>query len=534
MRKTLLLLAATLAALALSAQPTSRLHRQAAPAPRTQAAQKLMPLRASHTFPDIPRSENAIYDPQGTPKYYIATYTYQDAFTDPTVYTCGKMEIRESQDGDSLYVNGFAPGWNYEETGSPESWIAMTRNGNDITLKGGQVLVKNDLTSNYLQIVHLNADGTVATFEDEMHFTIDEEGTIRQNDEQDILIVYKDGATLDEAGTFAFLESWTLEDLGELPDYQFPESATPEAYVMRYADSYTQTESMRRVNACFDGNDFYIQGLSISSEEDIFKGTVSGNTVTIPANQILKNVAWYWWRLAEATLDASSDELILNQSIVFTIGDDGRTLTMTPQSDYLVEVDYRITTAQKAWNRLSLTPQEADKPAKPAAPSFMALDYYNKDLQIAHVVIPNTDTEGNYINESKLAYRFYIDGELFTFTPGDYDVETSMTDIPYDYANNTDIYNNTTYRSIFFRNLDGKKTIELESVYTVDGVATCSDRVTKNLVSGIAQTPADKQPIEVRHTDLQGRRIAIPAQGTLTLRTTTWSDGTVSTEKIIN
>lgn len=522
-----------LTAWAMNAQPSVRLHKPSAPTSRTQTAKKLMPLRASHTFPDIPRSENAIYDPQGTPKHYIATYTYQDAFTDPTTYTCGKMEIREANGGDSLYVNGFAPGWNYEDADSPESWIAMTRNGDDITLKGGQVLVKNDLTANYLQIVHLNADGTVATFEDEMHFTIDAQGTIRQNNAEDILIVFKDGATLDEAGTFAFLENWTLENLGELPSYSFPASATPQPYVMRYTDSQTQTETMRRVSACFDGEDFYLQGLSISSQEDIFKGTISGNTVTIPANQVLKNVSWYWWRLAEATLDAASDQLVLNQNIVFTLGEDGRTLTMQPQSDYLIEVDYRITSLQKACNGVSLLPVADDKPAKPAAPSFMALDYYNKDLQIAHVVIPNTDTEGNYINEEKLAYRFYIDGELFTFKPGDYDVESSMTDIPYSYANNTDIYNNTTYRSIFFRNLDGKKKIEIESVYTVDGVATPSDRVVKNLVSGIGETHAGKQPKEIRYTDLQGRRIVSPAKGTLSLRTVTWTDGTTSTEKVL-
>ena len=149
---------------------------------------------------------------------------------------------------------------------------------------------------------------------------------------------------------------------------------------------------------------------------------------------------------------------------------------------------------------------------------------------MAYINVPSCDVDGNYINPDLLSYRIYFDGVLHEFSPEAYPgITESMTDVPYNFTDYSEIYCNGDLHTIFFH-IDSWTTLEVESVYTVDGVTNVSEKASYAAVDapGIL-----REPVSVTYTDLLGRRLDAPAPGSLVIRTTTWSDGTVSTGKTV-
>lgn len=484
------------------------------------------PVSAAKKSIDVPRDDEPVYDPEGTDELYIMKYVDSNGFMDVT-YTNGKVTMRTAADGKTVWFNGLTPGGNRESKGEKESWLKGERNGNDITIKAGQVLVKNDAHTLYLQVAHLNDYGEVTEFETETHFTVGEDGSIAQADSDDWLVIYKDSEEDGYFSSFGLFNGMSMQPIGELTRWEFPEGSNPQTYTLKGNDLQNGYIT-RLVKVAFVGDKCYISGLAKSSLDEVYEGTYRNDTVTIAAGQIVKDADLFYFRIMPAIF-ADDGDADLQQDFVFEVSKDKHTLTLAPSEVALCETNYAVETLVSAMKEVSLSYYAGDVAAKPATPEFLTYDEQNTAF---YVNIPATDVDGNYINADKLTYRFYVDGAPFTFTPDTYvKLTESMTDIPYNFADNYDFYSNPGYKVVCFYNLDANY-VELESTYTVDGVATSSDRARYTLVEdGISAASASKTVKATTYANLLGQRVARPAAGSIVLKTVEYTDGTKATVK---
>ena len=109
-----------------------------------------------------------------------------------------------------------------------------------------------------------------------------------------------------------------------------------------------------------------------------------------------------------------------------------------------------------------------------------------------------------------------------------------MTEIPYGY-NGYDFYLRRVY---FYRTNTGDNPmfewrIGIQLHYTVEGVRNSSDIVYLEVYprSAVGEINSGKQVTAVHYYDVAGREMASPSG--LTIKVTTYSDGTTSTAKVV-
>ena len=525
MKKFLLLLGFVLATVSAGAQtlPTASLDGGA----RNGRVLKALPHGAIHRL-GVPKGDKPLYDPEGAEEQYIMSYTDNNGFG-YTDYTNGKVYVRKSADGSTWYFNGLTPGGNRSYKGAPESWLVGTRQGDEIVIKAGQMLVQNQAKTLYFEVVHADDKGEITSFADEMRLTVGADGELTASSD-DILSIYEDAETEDEAGFFGFFYRLNLKPMGELVRYAFPEGVTPQTYVLSGSDFYGK--SARFVKVAISGRDFFISGLSSLSPDEVYQGTVSDGMVSIPSFQIVKDADLFYYRIVPVTTDDDYNPTML-RSIDFMLSDDNyHTFTLNPMGAYLCEATYDLQSFASSLHNVTIKYYDGDKPATPATPQVVDWDS-NNDALVFNV--PCTDADGNYINPDKLAYRVYIDGQRYTFTPSDYErIATDMSELPYNYTDNFDIVSNNSQKTIYFHNITGKL-IQIRSVYTVDGVTNVSGTAsysfdpTAGIYSGAASTRVDHS----EYTTLQGVRVAGPLPGAVTLRTDVMADGSRRTVKVV-
>ena len=152
-----------------------------------------------------------------------------------------------------------------------------------------------------------------------------------------------------------------------------------------------------------------------------------------------------------------------------------------------------------------------------------SLSYYSADF--------------NYLDPSHLYYNLYIDGEVQTFSPDDYqNVDTEMTDVPYSFYDQYEFYKyDENARTIYFYK-EVKEKIGMEAFY-IDGDTRLGSGVAEYYPygdpTGVKMTDANvKQIKSVEFYDLSGRKVSNPTKG-IYLRTVTYSDGTKASRKIV-
>ena len=148
------------------------------------------------------------------------------------------------------------------------------------------------------------------------------------------------------------------------------------------------------------------------------------------------------------------------------------------------------------------------------------------------------DVDGNPLNPDYLTYSIFTDDdELFTF---DYETygssngfDTDMTEIPYGYSG-YDFYLRRVY---FYRTNMGDNPmfewrIGIQVHYTVDGVRNSSDIVYLEVYphTVVNELGTAKQVAGVSYYNLEGQQVAQPSG--LTIKVTTYSDGTTSAAKV--
>ncbi len=472
----------------------------------------------------IPMDQDPVYNPEGTEIPYIMNVTeYGDIFgqEDQDGY---KMTIRMSDDGKTIWFRDLNPGYNRYSDDEEYSWIKGTVDGNDITVKTGQVLYANEKFDQklYFEAVTVDGSGQVNSFLDEFHFTISD-NRIVQTDDNVYVAVYEDGETMDDAGIYMFFFNYTMEPMGDIHKVTPPEEIPVQQWLM------TSTSDARFVSVARDGDTVYIAGLSEMAPEDYVSGTIKNGVLTINSGYILTSNPRYYIRLIGA-VEGEPDEfgyptLNMIMQYSFDVTDDGNRLTLSPADTYIVEAGYSLSNFYSGIQEVNIFPYSGDKPAVPAMPT-VEHDSLNDML---YITIPSTDTDGNYINPEHITYRVFFDGEPYRFTPGSYNGLTEpMTDISYKFTDYYDFYVNGSLHTIYLHDVPEWTTVEVESTYTVDGISNSSGRQPADLdsVSG-----ADRIAVSETVTDLAGRIISNPAPGSIVIITTKYDDGSTKTAK---
>lgn len=272
-----------------------------------------------------------------------------------------------------------------------------------------------------------------------------------------------------------------------------------------------------QIKAGVDGNDVYFQGFTDDTSEFWVKGTLSedGKTVTIPANQFMGTKTIVYWTF-NYYLAAVNEELE-PEDIVLTYDAETGSFT-TNQTVALHDLWYTMGVPYQSFTQIAIT-KLAEFAATPADPVISSVGLTGSYPQ-AEFVIPTTDVEDNTILASKLFYTIWIekDGteQTLTLAAEDYDyLEEDMTEIPYTYDDNWDIYRGgeRVYLNQGAEEIATWTKIGVQSIYYGGGECNKSNVVWYELgeYNGIADVTANGKNAAIY--DMQGRRVTKPANG---------------------
>lgn len=180
-------------------------------------------------------------------------------------------------------------------------------------------------------------------------------------------------------------------------------------------------------------------------------------------------------------------------------------------------------------------------PAVPANPEPMYwFDYaeYGDNYGYFSYSLPNTDVDGNPIDQYYLSFSVYTDyDELYTFKVDDYpnDLTEDMTEIPSSiFFTSWNISSYSTYLYYDEAPLFNYR-VGIQAHYTIDGVKNSSEIVYLDIApmpdTSVGELNAGKQVTDVRYFNLAGQEMAQPSG--LTIQVTTYSDGTTTATKVM-
>ena len=190
-------------------------------------------------------------------------------------------------------------------------------------------------------------------------------------------------------------------------------------------------------------------------------------------------------------------------------------------------------------------------PAVPADPT--ADDWYDcgdeSGYSKFYFTLPTTDVDGNILDPEYISYALWInDGEgnvyQFTFPAVDYtfDLYEDIDEVPYDlYSGAVDFHsyyvymyrtNEEGYEPLFVRDDDHNGNIGIQAFYTVDGEKNASNIAwLYEVPSSVNEMNAGKTVANVRYFNVAGQEMAQP--NGLTIKVTTYTDGTTSAVKVV-
>ena len=361
----------------------------------------------------------------------------------------------------------------------------------------------------------------------------------------------------------------TWQGYGEMMLQLTPFDATPEIipegieydYSYILADEYTGWgHTVKRPMGIGekDGTT-YIIGLASGMPDAVIYGTFDKekNTLTIPSNQFLgkyynhyifmmagDGTTWYDedWEMEMYSFGILDEPLVLNydpETNIFR--------PVIPEGSEYSYVIFNFGNVETypceyyAIDRIYSQGEITDY--APIAPEVICVnDIEIMDPDYSYSIefnIFGDNKEGQILWEANIYYNIFINGELYTFTSDEYPALADqkineVTDIPVFLNAGDDIYADGRYHGVALKRKD-IKTIGVRSVYIDGDIRAEGEIVTVNTegeIVSVAQTNAS-YPSKTEYFDINGRKIANPAKGSLILKRITSADGNVNVEKLI-
>lgn len=314
-----------------------------------------------------------------------------------------------------------------------------------------------------------------------------------------------------------------------------------------------------------EGNDVYINNPATADPDSWIKGSISGNKATFAKQYIgpdsIDNVhLWFYPGKYNLILDPEYAQYTQYGYYYYI-----RNYSDTTALDFNYNAaDKSFEAADSASLLLSIDPDEllqaynfdgpslttfTETEATPADPEITFFWEYDDDYGygIFEADVPTKDTKGNFINPNKLYYNFYVDDPTkpYVLSPANgYSTtvvpEAYQTDVPYSYQDNFVIQSNGDQKTLYFlfdsREVDS---VGIQSIYRGGNAEHRSNIVWQltekgEATDGISNVfSSDANVGKVAFYDLSGRRIAIPKQGGLYIKETTFADGTKKGTKFL-
>ena len=304
-----------------------------------------------------------------------------------------------------------------------------------------------------------------------------------------------------------------------------------------------------------DEANIYIKGLSQDFPQGVFTAKKSGNYATVAQNQILGAAYGAW--VKTKCLMVANDELVNAPENEFYV------MTLYPNADLIVGYDEEyylgivgefptpdgqvIIPYYDMFDNFTIFEQSSYE-GVPANPYNLIVNSDNVADDGAYIFgfeVPTISTDYNVLDTDYLYYRIYLDGEVMEFEAdpdnGVYDgVEGIMTEIPFNFTNDWDIWAYTYSLRLIQIYQHGITTLGVQLVYRYGDTTTESSIVTINVETGeeTITPPAgveslmDSEVSGVVYYDLNGRKVNDPARG-IYVKKTTKSNGEVVTKKVV-
>lgn len=345
----------------------------------------------------------------------------------------------------------------------------------------------------------------------------------------------------------------TYEELSEKPALPAT-NAEPKEYVLNYVTDDSNPDSVVTANTVVkvykDGDDLYINELGGENDGVYAKMEKSGDKYVVKTGQYLGvpegsahhlyTEALAWKSVYDDYYEEYSDSIYKADQIAFDYAADAD--TYTGENNYLSinygKPDDQLYTAV-AYKKPILSPFK-EVNAAPAKPTItMFADYYaSYGLWYLKFDLTTTDAEGNVLNPSKLSYKIFFDDEEFTFFPDEYENLglDELTEVPYSFTDNYDIYVSGQSRQIYFFNTGFQKITVQEYYKGSDGKTYSSEPENYYLspdgIKDAAISDNGSKAASVAYYDLAGRQVSQPQHGVY-VKTTTFADGTVKSAKTL-
>ena len=258
------------------------------------------------------------------------------------------------------------------------------------------------------------------------------------------------------------------EETGEVTT---EEHFAPEAYA---ADAQVGFYTVEGV----EGTEVYIQGICPELPEAWVKGTLAeDNTVTIPYSTffgVYEYIDWEAFAMAEDKLFLTA--AVINEDNTATLTDvvfayDAEAGTLTSGQTIFINADRReVSNNYYHWFEGMTITKLNEFAATPADPEITEVKTVDTEYPRVDFNVPTVDVEGNDLLTSKLSYQFYVEskGEVIplVLTTELYEELTEdMTEIPYNFTDDWDIYNYKLYLNQDAEVIKTWRIIGVQSIY---------------------------------------------------------------------
>ena len=404
-------------------------------------------------------------DPRVTPPadlvtedWTIARYFY-DGESESGEEKTLQIGFYPTESGTDVYVQGFSAFSDYMEDAN---WIkgTLAEDGKSITFAGNQYYGSYGTYDFFFA-------GIDMTYALVPSITVDydaEAGTITW---PETVLILENGAEA-ELSPYGYFSEFVATVKGVAPEpLAAPDIVTTEWYFKSQSlsqDGETEDYDLH-VHVGIAGTDVFVKGLCEDMPDAWIKGTLNPETkkVTFATGQHFGTVSF--WGYTFPYFFAGYGEKGL-EDVVMAFDAETKTMTMESPTYMLINAAWLI--ADPNLVLTDITAKEiADVAATPAQPEIVGARLTGTSYPNISVEIPDTDAEGNPLLTGKLFYQYWteIDGVQapLTLTPAEYQsLEADMTEIPYSFTDDWDIYN---YRLYLNQDFSTWKKIGIQSIY---------------------------------------------------------------------
>lgn len=353
----------------------------------------------------------------------------------------------------------------------------------------------------------------------ELAFTVAEDGTISMDEGDEtgnVILGYTNnsGAWANE-GVFNVVLTPFNQHLVEAPA-----GLELSTWVMSYKGV------TRNVSAGFDGNDFYVRGMSERCPDAWIKGVLTeDDEIVFPSDVYLGIDPVLGYRLFmygadvdyvyNASLGTDIATYILLSDFVMRYDAETQVMTATSQLVICPGEAFKDYPSYAGYENITLRPAVELTSYVPAAPVLNNVTIYpelpNQGWDYISVDLSNVNIEGQLLDTKNIYYRVLLDGQPYILDPEDYeDLDKPMEWIPFDFEC-WDLEKVSQCGREISIYLSGADVYSVQEKY-VDGDNEYLSEIS-SISLGCVDAVDSAEVVEKFYTDLSGRKVTNPSTG---------------------